>query len=138
MSIKDDLNRHRVNTKKAANGAFVTATETVHLSIVDGHPITGALGQPIQSGDLRNSFDPSFLSRYLWRDVTNLIYAQYIEEGIRRQHWKNPGEPLIKRSIKGGFHSVKMTRSAWQRIVDDAITRNNGEAGPAASVSEIR
>jgi hypothetical protein len=128
MSIKDDLNRHRVNTKKAAHRAFVTATETVHLSIVDGHPITGAPGQPIQSGDLWDSFVPSFLSRYLWQDVTNLIYAPIIEDAIG----------ITLRSPVGGFHSVKMTRSAWQRIVDDAITRNNGEAGPAASVSEIR
>ena len=106
MSIKDDLNRHQFRRYDAAG---------------IGH-------DPYVGGDLRNSWVPSFLSRWLWRDVTNLIYAPIIEDGIGMQ----------VRSTVGGFHSVKMTRSAWQRIVDDAITRNNGEAGPAASVSEIR
>lgn len=78
-------------------------------SITVGSPITGAPGQPIDKGDLIKSW------RMLPQNdqdkiliVSNLIYAPIIED-----NWRD----AQLRSKVGGFHSVKMTKLAFNLIV---------------------
>jgi hypothetical protein len=47
--------------------------------------------------------------------TTNVEYAPYIEEGLR-----------ATRSAVGGPGSVKLTRAAWSRIVDNAVKEQAG------------
>jgi hypothetical protein len=81
----------------------------VRKSILDGSPITGAPGQPQQSGDLYRSWmdEGSEEARYV-KFISRLFYAKIIEDNFR-------GAQL--RSKVGGFHSVKLTRNAFLAIV---------------------
>jgi hypothetical protein len=101
-------------------------------SIVEGSELTGAPGQPVDTGNLRNSWQRIPVSRDVTEIVTNTVYAPDIEDGVRRGEVvgvgaddatdgiKAPDTTLTLRSEVGGFHSVKLTRAAWARIVEDA------------------
>lgn len=88
---------------------FNRVTRHVERSILDGSPVTGAPGQPYQSGNLYRSWKRagSFegLSIVFYSDAS---YARIIEDNFR-------GATL--RSSRGGFHSVKLTRAAFNAIV---------------------
>lgn len=115
------LAKFNVTAQRRVLDAFVFSTEEVRTSIRDGSALTGAPGQPVQVGNLKASWQGEFLSPTLWQFTATGIapggekvgYAEYIEEGINR----HTGGPLILRSQVGGFHSVKMTRAGWARIV---------------------
>ena len=111
MSFRSDLERHKRNTRARLRQTFVAATEEVHKSITIGSAITGAPGQPVDTGQLRGSWVPRFLGPWQWRDTTNTVYAPGIEDGI------GPHGQITLRSSVGGFHSVKMTRTGWPSIV---------------------
>lgn len=85
---------------------FQRSTEEVTRSVVEGSEITGAPGQRIEFGTLRGSYIPAFLSKWLWRLTSKLVYAPVHE------HLDGPG----KRA--GGGHSIAKTRTGWTRIVD--------------------
>lgn len=81
----------------------------VRRSILYGSDITGAPGQPKLSGDLIKSWeDTGSDASYQIAFISRLVYAKIIEDNFR-------GATL--RSKQGGFHSVKMTRSAFHLIV---------------------
>lgn len=88
------------------------ARDEVFRSIVEGSPITGAPGQPVDTGYLRASWSITKLEPLLWEISTRTIYAPGIEDGSRA------GRAMVLRSQEGGFHSVKVTRLGWQQIVD--------------------
>lgn len=60
---------------------------------------------------------PQFVGgeRYKAEIVTNVRYAEYIEEGLRGQ-----------KSTVGGPGSVKLTRAAWGRIVAESVREQGG------------
>ena len=95
----------------------VDCTVEVQRSVVEGSELTGAPGQPVDIGTLKGSFIPSFLvrsgTRVVWRTVTNLVYAPFIEAGN-----------YVQRSAVGGPHSVAKTRTGWVRIVDSVARRH--------------
>ncbi len=94
---------------------FIRATEEVQESIVHGSPLTGAPGQPVDTSALRNSWIATRLGRLDWKIETGLKYARAMEDGVT---WYGP---ITLRSEVGGFHSVKLTRAAWQKIVEHAV-----------------
>lgn len=80
-----------------------------YRSITVGSPITGAPGQPVDTGALLESWRKiSQKDRHRILIVSNLIYAPIIED-----NWR--GATL--RSAVGGFHSVKITKAAFNLIV---------------------
>lgn len=84
-------------------------------SVVDGSSVTGAPGQPVDTGNLRASWQLTFPSPLLARLVSSATYAEAIENGV------GPHGPMILRSEVGGFHSVKMTRSAFPKLTDRIV-----------------
>jgi len=109
-SFADAVNRFTL-TVEARNGALFTGcVEEVARSIVLGSEITGAPGQPVQTGALRASWQTVFESPTRAVIGTNMAYAEAIEDGV------GPYGPLTLRSTVGGFHSAKMTIAAWGRI----------------------
>jgi hypothetical protein len=104
-------------TKRLTEDVFPHVVLEAKRSIVFGSEITGAPGQPVDTGALRNSWQHEFEGPLLAHVTTNLEYAEPIEEGI------GPHGALTLRSEVGGFHSVKQTIAAFPRIVDVCVAR---------------
>ncbi len=116
MTYKDDLRAHRRNVRRQLEEVFLIATEEVGHSVVEGSAITGAPGQPVDTGELKGSWIERYVDRFIYRLTTDKIYAPFIEGGN-----------YVQRSVVGGPHSVRLTRTGWPRIVEDAARR----VGPA-------
>ncbi|HXG70336.1 MAG TPA: hypothetical protein VNJ04_06940 [Gemmatimonadaceae bacterium] len=95
--------------------------EKAHESIQTGSPITGAPGQPVDTGALRASWQVEYPAANEALISTNLEYAQPIEDGIGKHG------PLQLRSAVGGWHSLKMTVAGFQRIVNHVTREVAGE-----------
>ena len=104
--------------KTNADIARVTldAAMTVHRSITVGDPITNALGQPVQTSNLKNSWGPAPVQSApgVYDILSDCPYAAVIEYNIR-------GAQL--RSGVGGFHSRELTINAWPLILADAVRK---------------
>jgi hypothetical protein len=86
-------------------------------SLVEGSEITGAPGQPVDTGFLKSSFVEERTDSLHWKLSTNAKYAAYIESGVGNG-------PMTLRSKVGGFHSLAMTKNAWaERIVPVCVER---------------
>lgn len=117
MAFNDDLNRFARKLDKRVQDIFVGATGEVQKSVVDGSSVTGAPGQPVDTGALRSSWIPEFTSQVTWQTTTGLVYAPIIEDAVG----------ITLRSAVGGFHSVKLTRGGWANIVDHERRRVVGD-----------
>lgn len=116
MTFGDDLRFFAEKTHRRGREVFVGCVDAVHQSVTDGSAITGAPGQPVDTGDLLASWQETFPEEWVGQTATNVEYAEPIEEGI------GPHGPLTLRSEVGGFHSVKLTRAAWDLIAAE-VTR---------------
>ena len=116
MTFSDDIKRHQRKRDARFRRIFIGTTEEVERSVVDGSTLTGAPGVPVQLSHLRGSYinNAGFLSPSLWRIVSNVEYADFIEAG-----------GYIVRSSKPGVgpHSIAKTRTGWGRIVDHVAKR---------------
>ena len=110
MSFESDIARHQVRRNARMKAMMIGATQIITQSITDGSTVTGAPGQPVDTGALRGSWSPRWLGEYKWRISTKLVYAPIIEAGA-----------FAQKSEVGGPHSVDMTRLAWQKIVNAAL-----------------
>lgn len=119
MAFKDDIAAFGKSLEVKGQKLLVGTAELIHTSIKDGHPLTGAPGQPVDTGTLLNSWVLGFPATNLAEITTNLVYAPPIEDGV------GPFGPLTLRSPVGGFHSVKLTRAAWPRIVEHVAREVN-------------
>lgn len=103
----DEIEAHLENLDRALLQTFRGSAEDVQDSITNGSAVTGAPGQPVQSGHLKGSFIPQFLEKWIWETTTMVVYAPFIEEG-----------GYVKHSKVGGPHSVRLTRIGWDKIVE--------------------
>lgn len=117
MTFADDLNKFSVTCQTRSNDVFVGCVDEAFNSVVLGSPITGAPGQPVDTGVLRASWQKYFTSPTQAQISTNVAYAEPIEDGIGRYG------PMTLRSSVGGFHSVAMTIAAFSRIVSIVTQR---------------
>ena len=127
MSFADDLKRFAVKTQSKSNALFINVAKDVKASIVDGSAVTGAPGQPVDSGALKASWQLVFESKSAAMLSTNIAYAPVIEDNLRssfnprgEQPERKPGRKSIK-SIVGGSHSVKLTVGAFDRLVESKL-----------------
>jgi hypothetical protein len=111
MTFSADLLDFARKLKLRNQRVFLTSVTEVDRSIRVGSPLTGAPGQPVDTGALRNSWETTFPTKSTAEVSTAQNYAPYIEDGAGMQ----------LRSKVGGFHSVKLTRAGWQRIVDAMV-----------------
>lgn len=119
------LARWNVATYRRVQDAFVFSTEEVERSVKFGSELTGAPGQPVQTGNLLSSWQGAYEGPTLWALTTTgrsasgepVGYAEHIENG------GNARGPFTLRSQVGGFHSVKLTAASWDRIVEFAARK---------------
>ena len=133
MTWAEDLRRFTATVQTRTHDVFVdTATEALR-SIVEGSEITGAPGQPVDTGALRASWQLTYDEPTTAVISTNLVYAPIIEDGMREASLNVTGrgqtmQAITLRSEVGGFHSVRLTRAGIQRIVDVMTARRTGAA----------
>lgn len=131
-SFGDQLREWTATVRAREQAVFVGVVEEVRRSIVEGSEITGAPGQPVDTGTLKASWIVDRPDATTATIATNVEYAPYIEDG------GNSRGPFTLRSAVGGFHSVAQTAANIDRIVDvvtarvttdGAATGTDGEAG---------
>lgn len=132
-----DFERIKASLRFRINRIPDVLGQVVLVSIRDGSPLTGAPGQPVETGRLRGSWKLTRTASII-RVFTSLFYAPFIEEGQRIRHKAGAaarraqvfGLSMVQRattitlrSPTGGFHSVKLTRAGIQRLTDDVVHR---------------
>lgn len=119
MSFASDLNRFIAKTivqEQAVEDGF---GEEMLRSVVDGSELTGAPGQPVGKGDLKDSWTRT-VSGHEQVIATDSPYAGKEEEGL------HGSEPIHQHSPQGGPHSVKLTVAGSGRILEDVVDRVTG------------
>jgi len=127
-TFADALAKFGAFAQAQVHDAFVLSTEEVRRSVVEGSPLTGAPGQPVDTGALARSWQDDFLSPTLWQIVATGVdpatgkkvgYAEIVEDNVRGVTFRNHGP-----------HSVRLTRAGWPTIVAHvartATERRNG------------
>jgi hypothetical protein len=112
MAFRDDTGRFASKVMDMMRRLHEGVAEEALQSIVGGHPVTGAPGQPVDMDILRRSWRIVKEAPWVRRIISDVDYAPIIEDGTRA------GRKLTLRSAVGGFHSVKLTRAAWGRLVE--------------------
>jgi len=105
-SFDDALNRFALKLDARSRAVFVGVATEVQRSVVHGSEVTGAPGQPVDTGNLRDSWIPEFTSPTTWQTTTNVGYAPIVEHNLRGVTFRNHGP-----------HSVALTRVGFPRIV---------------------
>jgi len=118
MSFAPDLAAFRIKVTRAVPAVYVGVATRAHRSIVgtgSPDPVTGAPGQPVDTGFLKNSWTLD-----IGKDVatiqTNVAYARGIEDGI-----SSHGTPIRFKSKVGGAHSVKQTIAGASALQADVV-----------------
>lgn len=137
MSAADDERRNRATIAKLGvmlSTVFTQVGVEALASIQDGSPLTGAPGQPVDTGYLKNSWQMVQDSPDSIVIGTNVAYAGVIEDGVRSSYDPDgtprpkamPGQGEAGRHIKstvGGHHSVALTHANMDRLVESVKRR---------------
>lgn len=126
MGFRDELRAYARKVETQNRDIFTGVVDMAHESIVEGSPVTGAPGSPVDTGALKASWIKDYPSKDEAVISTGVEYAPYIEDG------GNDRGEFTLRSEVGGFHSVALTLASFQRIVD-TVTGNvvGNESGSA-------
>jgi hypothetical protein len=124
-SFSADLNKFVLKLERGSRAVFTGAVEEVHRSVTVGSPLTGAPGQPVDTGFLLNSWVLRYTSRTTAETSTHASYAPVIEYKLPSAYDPSgqdrpPREPgrRHRKSTIGGNRSVALTVGGWQNIVD--------------------
>jgi hypothetical protein len=132
VTFAADLQRFQVLVAKRNAELMLNLVPALHKSITEGSSLTGAPGQPVDTGFLRASWQYEFAPDLLTATIgTNVAYAPVIEYGTRskfdpkgeRGDRKNP-DGSTRRAIKstvGGIGSVRMTVANADRVQADVL-----------------
>lgn len=113
MSFADDLSKFSAKVERMTQQLLPAVAAHAMESIQVGDVLTGAPGQPVDTGNLRASWQVAFPSLGVAEITTNTAYAPANEYGVRED-----GRPYTQKSPVGGRHSVALTIAGMQRIVD--------------------
>jgi hypothetical protein len=109
----------KVTTRSQAVYSGVVAA--THESITKGSGVTGAPGQPVDSGELVTSWQVLPVAPWITDVVTNAPHARSNEDGIARPG----GGPYRLLSPVGGRHSVRLTITGMDRLVEAEVRKVN-------------
>jgi hypothetical protein len=107
MSFSSDISNWSAKVQANGQKVFLNTASHAFESIVNGSSVTGAPGQPVDTGALRNSWQLTFPSPTEALIATNLDYAVHVEENVRGVTFHNHGP-----------HSVRLTALGLNRIVE--------------------
>ncbi len=113
------VRRFAVDLEATTTAVFVNTAAAVHESIVNGSPITGAPGQPVDTGALKASFILDFRNATEAEISTNIEYAPYVEDGIAGKN----DHPHYR---VGGPHSVKLTIAGAPQLLENEARKLGG------------
>jgi hypothetical protein len=122
MSFADDLQRFTAKVETRTRDVFVNVAAHVLTSVRDGSPVTGAPGQPVDTGNLKASWQLRFDSPTSAEVSTNVEYAPQNEDGIARPG----GGQYTQKSPVGGRFSVAITAAGIQKILDAEVVKAGG------------
>jgi hypothetical protein len=128
MTFARDVLRFVTQTKAVTREVYVSIATKAHASIKEGSAVTGAPGQPVDSGFLRNSWILA-IGPTEARIQTNVAYAPVIEYNDRSQYndqgkMPEPVEGVTRKPIKstvGGHHSVRLTIAGASALQAQAV-----------------
>lgn len=128
MTFTADLKAFRDLVERRSRLTFVESVSAVKGSIVEGSAVTGAPGQPVDNGNLINSWQDTFPEDWVGQVATPVVYAPAVEEGQQPPYVTSRGtqvnpRPMTLRSAVGGFHSFKLTVAGWRRLLEDVVRR---------------
>ncbi|HEY4303007.1 MAG TPA: hypothetical protein VGM82_00965 [Gemmatimonadaceae bacterium] len=106
MGFREDWARASQRALARQRALFVNTASRVYESIVNGSAVTGAPGQPVDTGFLRTSWILEFVDKDTARISTKCVYASVIEDNLRGAVFKNRGP-----------HSVKLTKAGFAQLV---------------------
>lgn len=121
MSFSDDLRAFQAQVEARNTTIFANVVSSARASITDGSPLTGAPGQPVDTGALKASFIVTRESPTTALISTHLPYAEGIEDGV-----SSHGTPIHFKSQVGGAHSIAKTIANIGRIVEDETKKAGG------------
>ena len=124
MTFSEDIKRFNAKVENLTQEVFVGVVAEAKDSIVNGSPLTGSPGQPVDTGNLRDSWQTEFKDENTAVISTNVVYAPQNEDGISRPS----GVEYRQKSAQGGRWSVALTRAGIQNIVDDVVNKLTGDA----------
>lgn len=115
MGFRDDLNAFSAKVEHVEQSVFEAVADRAYESITVGSAMTGAPGQPVDTGALIASFVQEWPDDNTALIQTDLVYAPIIEDGIRS------GRPITIRSAVGGTHSLALTVAGFGNIVEQTV-----------------
>lgn len=115
MSFADDITRFNRKVEGLVDEVFVNSANAAHASIKYGSPVTGAPGQPVASGETRDSWGegPEFPSRDVAVIATADPNARRVEDGL--EHYRNHGP-----------HSLALTIVGFPQLVSAEVRKLTG------------
>lgn len=134
-SFQRDVGRFMTHLTELQRKVVQGTAQQMKQSITDGSAATGAPGQPVDTGYLKNSWQIVAESPTSVLIGTNCAYAPVIEENNRAAYDDRGTKPELEamhtgrkhiKSTVGGHHSVALTRQNFDRIVRNVIA----EMGP--------
>lgn len=128
MSFSDDVRKFADDFRRKHDAVFAGVVTEVHRSIVEGSQITGAPGQPVDTGHLRQSWNISFPDPHTAIVSTNVEYALIIEQNLRGAKVSSKDKYGKPKPKIGGFHSVALTFMGFDKIVEHVVRRINGSS----------
>lgn len=127
----EQLRAFRETVEQRSRDVFVGSVVACKGSVAEGSEITGAPGQPVDSGFLLGSWDDEFVEDWRALLYTDVEYAPAIEEGQQEPYTTASGtevtpRPMTLLSQVGGFHSVALTVDSFDLLVEDVANRVTG------------
>lgn len=147
MSYAEDVRRFVERVKTRTQDVVTASALKVHESIVAGSALTGAPGQPVDTGNLRASWIVAFDTAPTYppprpksttgrtdasppppsppQGEIGKTYSATVSTNTEYAPYIEEGLRAT-RSAVGGPGSVKLTRAAWSRIVETAVKEQVG------------
>lgn len=112
MAFGDDVMAWARDIEPVTQANVVGIGVEMHRSVVHGSELTGASGQPVDTGNLISSFILEFPTPLVAETTTNVSYAPDVEDNVRGVKFR-----------VGGAHSVKDTIAGIDNIIDHVVGR---------------
>jgi len=109
MSFASDVAAHQARLRERFAALEMAVVDHVEMSIKVGCSVTGAPGQPVDTGALLSSYQREEVAPHVTEIASTLVYAPVIETNERGAVFK---------SAVGGAHSIAMTRVGFPALVD--------------------
>ena len=144
MTFSSDLAAFTAKVQARQQAVFVNTAVAVQDSIKFGSIVTGAPGQPVDTGNLLGSWQMTFPQVDVAEISTNVEYAPAVEENWVEPHQRGPytrkdGAHVREHGVKGhtfsitlpypgrgGPHSVALTRAGFDLLVNDVVRTTLG------------